>query len=206
LQLRRRLRSGFAASLTYTYSKSIDDDAYLGGAGPRRRAVRAGAVGEPVDAQSAAVAQNWLDPRAERSLSSFDQRQLLSVQGNTPAGRDWKAGTLLGGWRGRALKEWTVQSNLSYGSGLPETPLYPAAVPGTGIHRDHPARPDRRIDLQLGRAPAPERGAYCVCSACSRAVGHGGQRFDNRPGSTHADSQRWRAPSVRAENCISTWP
>ena len=33
LQLRRRLRSGFAASLTYTYAKSIDDDAYLGGQG-----------------------------------------------------------------------------------------------------------------------------------------------------------------------------
>ena len=33
LHLRRRLRSGLAASLLYTYSKSIDDDAYLGGQG-----------------------------------------------------------------------------------------------------------------------------------------------------------------------------
>ena len=33
LQLRRRLRGGFAASVEYTYSKSIDDDAYLGGQG-----------------------------------------------------------------------------------------------------------------------------------------------------------------------------
>src|SRR6202041_2857982 len=33
IQLRRRLRSGFTASLLYTYSKSIDDDAYLGGQG-----------------------------------------------------------------------------------------------------------------------------------------------------------------------------
>ena len=33
LQLRRRLRAGFAASLLYTYSKSIDDDATLGGQG-----------------------------------------------------------------------------------------------------------------------------------------------------------------------------
>jgi len=42
LQLRRRLRSGFTASLLYTYSKSIDDDAYLGGRrlgiGPERQA------------------------------------------------------------------------------------------------------------------------------------------------------------------------
>ena len=33
VQLRRRLRSGFTASLLYTFSKSIDDDAFLGGQG-----------------------------------------------------------------------------------------------------------------------------------------------------------------------------
>ena len=33
VQLRRRLRNGFTASLLYTYSKSIDDDALLGGLG-----------------------------------------------------------------------------------------------------------------------------------------------------------------------------
>lgn len=82
---------------------------------------------------SAAVAQNWLDPRAERSLSSFDQRQLLSVQAQYTSGQGLEGGTLLGGWRGRALKEWTVLGKLSFGTGLPETPLYPAAVPGTGF-------------------------------------------------------------------------
>jgi hypothetical protein len=35
--------------------------------------------------------------------------------------------------RVRALKEWTVLSTFTLGSGLPETPLYPAAVPGTGF-------------------------------------------------------------------------
>ena len=51
MQLRRRLRSGFAASLTYTYSKSIDDDAYLGGQGHiDREQRRPGAVGGSVDA------------------------------------------------------------------------------------------------------------------------------------------------------------
>lgn len=40
LELRRRLRAGFAATVEYTYSKSIDDDAYLGGQGIRREAVR----------------------------------------------------------------------------------------------------------------------------------------------------------------------
>ena len=37
VQLRRRLHSGFAASLQYTWSKSIDDDSLLGGQGPPPR-------------------------------------------------------------------------------------------------------------------------------------------------------------------------
>jgi hypothetical protein len=130
LQLRRRLRSGFAASLTYTYSKSIDDDAYQGGMG---HAIGSGGGTQSANltSPSAAVAQNWLDPRAERALSSFDQRQLLNVQGQYTSGQGLEGGALLGGWRGRALKEWTVQSTLSYGTGMPETPIYPATVPGT---------------------------------------------------------------------------
>jgi trimeric autotransporter adhesin len=131
LQLRRRLRSGFAASLAYTYSKSIDDDAYQGGLG-HTIASGSGTQSANLTSPSAAVAQNWLDPRAERALSSFDQRQLLNVTGQYISGQGLEGGTLLGGWRGRALKEWTVQSTLSYGTGMPETPIYPAAVPGTG--------------------------------------------------------------------------
>jgi hypothetical protein len=132
--LRRRLRSGFAASLSYTYAKSIDDDAYLGGQGHTQASTGGQAQSANLTNPTAAIAQNWLAPRAERSLSSFDQRNLLSVQGQYTSGQGLEGGTLLGGWRGRALKEWTVQSNLSYGSGLPETPIYSAAiVPGTGF-------------------------------------------------------------------------
>ena len=51
-QLRRRLRSGFAATLSYTFAKSIDDDAYLGGAGHTTRVEwRLGAVGVVVLSQ-----------------------------------------------------------------------------------------------------------------------------------------------------------
>jgi trimeric autotransporter adhesin len=130
LQLRRRLRSGFAASLAYTYSKSIDDNAYLGGQGHTQgSATQSANLATP----TAAIAQNWLDPQAERSLSSFDQRNLLNVQGQYTSGQGLEGGTLLGGWRGRALKEWTLQGTFSYGTGMPQTPLYPAAVPGTGF-------------------------------------------------------------------------
>jgi hypothetical protein len=42
-------------------------------------------------------------------------------------------GTLLSGWRGRLLKEWTLQTQITAASGLPETPVYLEAVQGTGV-------------------------------------------------------------------------
>jgi hypothetical protein len=120
LQLRRRLRSGFTATLLYTYSKSIDDDSALGGQGPN-------ATG----ASSTSTAQNWLDLSGERGLSTFDQRHLLNVQMQYTTGMGLGGGTLLNGWRGRAFKEWTFLSTLAVGSGLPETPIYFAVVPGS---------------------------------------------------------------------------
>jgi hypothetical protein len=50
-------------------------------------------------------------------------------------------GTLMSGWRGRVLKEWTVLTQITAGTGLPETPVYLAAVPGTGVTGT--IRPDR---------------------------------------------------------------
>ncbi len=133
LQLRRRLRSGFSASLTYTFAKSLDDDAYLGGVGHTTASSGGAAQSASLSFPSAAIAQNWRDPHAERSLSSFDQRQLMNLLAQYTSGEGLGGGSLLGGWRGRALKEWTLAGNLTYGTGSPETPLYPAAVPGTGF-------------------------------------------------------------------------
>ena len=141
LQLRRRLRAGFAASLLYTYSKSIDDDATLGGAGHQSSVSQtdfASSASSPTS--SAQIAQDWLDLKAERSLSSFDQRHLLNLQAQYTTGQGLEGGTLLGGWRGRALKEWTLLTQITVGSGLPETPLLPFAVSGTGWIG--PLRPD----------------------------------------------------------------
>ncbi len=138
LQLRRRLRSGFTASLLYTYSKSIDDDAMLGGQGPVSTNSQDNSsqndTSPPPAAptQTAAIAQNWLNLRGERSLSSFDQRHLLNLQAQYTTGQGLEGGTLLGGWPGRLLKEWTLLTRVTTGSGLPETPVYPAAIPGTG--------------------------------------------------------------------------
>ena len=128
LQLRRRLRSGFTASLQYTYSKSVDDDAMLGGQGPNAAGLTQ--TSTPATAQ---IAQNWLDLKAERSLYSFDQRHLLNAQLQYTSGMGKGGGTLLSGWRGTLLKEWTIVTQITAGSGLPETPVYLAAVPGTGF-------------------------------------------------------------------------
>jgi hypothetical protein len=126
LQLRRRLRSGFTASMDFTWAKAIDDDAQLGAEGytsPNNTS----ASGSP------AIAQNWRDPRAERSLSSFDQRRLLNVQLQYTTGMGMGGRTLMSGWSGRLLKEWTISTQIKSGSGLPETPLYMATTPGTAM-------------------------------------------------------------------------
>ena len=155
VQLRRRLRSGFTASLLYTFSKSIDDDASLGGEGHTVAAQSQGSTG-PSGGQSqgggtsgggggqsaappttstptAAIAQDWLNLHAERSLSSFDQRHLLNLQVQYTTGEGLGGGTLMNGWRGRFYKEWTVLTQVTVGTGLPQTPVFLAAVPGTGV-------------------------------------------------------------------------
>ena len=115
IQLRRRLHSGLTAGATYTFSKSIDDAA-LGGR----------------NQGTTFIAQNWLDLSAERGLSNFDQRHLLSSYVQYTSGMGIAGGTLVNGWRGALLKEWTIGTQITVGSGLPLTPLYFATVAGTG--------------------------------------------------------------------------
>jgi hypothetical protein len=135
LQLRRRLKGGFTASALYTYSKSIDNDATLGGQGHVGAASQGQAATDQVQSASPnlAVAQNWLNIRAERSLSTFDQRHLLNLQAQFTSGQGVDGGTLMTGWRGKLLKEWTLVTQFNLGTGMPQTPTYLAAVPGTGF-------------------------------------------------------------------------
>jgi hypothetical protein len=118
LQLRRRLRSGLTATAQYTFSKSIDDASALGAQSVTGRLP---------------VAQDWRNLGAERSLSSFDQRHLFDLQMQYTSGMGIAGGTLLRGWASGFFKQWTVTSHLTAGTGLPETPVYMAAVPGTAI-------------------------------------------------------------------------
>jgi hypothetical protein len=132
LQLRRRLRSGFTATALYTFSKSLDDDAFLGGEGYVSTTQQSQNMMQIAPPQTASIAQNWRNPKAERSLSTFDQRHLLSVVGQYTSGEGLRGGDLMNGWAGRLLKEWTLTAQLTAGSGLPETPVYLVPVPGAG--------------------------------------------------------------------------
>jgi len=111
LNLRRRLHNGFTASMTYTYSKSIDDVASAGGG-----------LGQP--------AQNWLDLEGERGLSSTDQRHVGDIALQYTSGMGMGGGTLLSGWRGKLIKDWTFLDNIHLGTGLPLTPIVPGLLGG----------------------------------------------------------------------------
>lgn len=145
VQLRRRLYNGLTAALLYTFSKSLDDDSALGGQGAS--AVTQNTPSSPFSSGTASpggtsqssgsgaltIAQNWLNLSAERGLSTFDQRHLLNVQVQYSTGMGLGGKTLMSGWNGTFFKEWTCLTQIAVGSGLPETPIYLTAVPGTGM-------------------------------------------------------------------------
>ena len=145
IQLRRRLHNGLTGTLQYTFSKSIDDDAMLGGQGAT--AVNQNTPQSPYSFNPSmtsgtnsssspatlTIAQNWLDLRGERGLSTFDQRHLLTAQLQYTTGMGLGGRTLMGGWQALLFKEWTFVTQINAGSGLPETPIFLAAVPGTGV-------------------------------------------------------------------------
>jgi hypothetical protein len=103
-QLNRRFHSGIMARTSYQFSKAIDD-AGTGGRGQG----------------NTPVAQNWLDLSAERALSSFDSRHNLSLtlQYSTGMGKD--AGTLIPGWKGALVKDWTFGPTITARTGNPFT-------------------------------------------------------------------------------------
>ncbi len=136
IQLRRRLHSGFTATVQYTFAKAIDDDAVLGGAGASASTPVASATPGAAAASSPRnllVAQNWQDLSAERGLSYFDQRHLFTSTIQYTTGMGMAGGTLLNGWRGTLFKGWLISTTISAGTGLPLTPAYLAPVQGTGI-------------------------------------------------------------------------
>jgi hypothetical protein len=117
LQLRRRLRNGLTWTTQYTLSKATDNATAFSG----------------VSLSGSAIAQDWTNVDAERAPSAFDQRHLLTVSVEYTTGVGVAGGGLLKGWKGAILKGWTTSAQLNAGSGLPFSPIYQTAVPGTGV-------------------------------------------------------------------------
>ena len=103
-QLNRRFHTGLMWRASYQFSKSIDD-AGTGGRGQG----------------NTPVAQNWLDLSAERGLSSFDSRNNLSMSVQYSTGMGTQGGTLVNGWKGALIKDWTISSDINLRSGTPFT-------------------------------------------------------------------------------------
>jgi hypothetical protein len=114
VQLNRRFRGGLSFNAMYVFSKAIDD----------------GATG------NALVAQNWQDLTAERAVSSFNRTHVLNLMGQYSTGMGRSGGTLVNGWKGALLKDWTVATNVTIASGMPLTAMAGGArsvTGGTGV-------------------------------------------------------------------------
>ena len=114
LRVNRRLRNNISANLQYTFSKSIDDSSTFGGAGNT-------------------VAQNANDLSAERGLSSFDRRHVLTLnyQFNSPVGGRnglFQNKAILE----KALKDWTLSGAVTAETGTPLTARVLGNISDTG--------------------------------------------------------------------------
>jgi Carboxypeptidase regulatory-like domain len=115
-QLQRRFRNGFSGNAVYTFAKGIDN------------AGNAGSFGTP--------AEVFTNTSLERALSSSSRKHVLNFNWQYSTGVGRGGGTLVQGWKGALLKDWTFTNNISVGSGIPLTPTVGgirAVTGGTGI-------------------------------------------------------------------------
>jgi hypothetical protein len=89
VRVRKRMSKGLGISASYVFSKSIDDASSIGGGGT-------------------VVVQNPFYLPGDRGLSSFDARHNLNLQLQYSSGTGLAGGTLLNGWRGALVKDWTL--------------------------------------------------------------------------------------------------
>ena len=104
LRLVRRFRKGMSANFLYTFSKSLDNASTFGGGG-------------------STVAQFDSDLSLERGRSSFDQRHLFQAYYYiaSPFGDSGSSYITMPGWRGKALRDWSLNGGITMRSGIPFT-------------------------------------------------------------------------------------
>jgi len=130
VQLMRRFRGGLSAGASYVFSKSIDDGGAGGGSGQ---------------------AQDWLNFKAERGLSSFDQRHNLNINFSYSTGQGRIGGGLLTGWRAHLFNDWTIMSQIQLASTTPMT----VTVAGNQLSRGAVSQTLRADATGIPLHPAP---------------------------------------------------
>lgn len=108
-QLNRRFRNGVSFNAQYIYSKAIDD---------------------------AVQAQNFLATSAERAVSATNHTHTANFMWQYSTGVGRGGGTLVNGWKGALLKDWTVTNMITLASGASLTPVVGgnlSTTTGTGI-------------------------------------------------------------------------
>ena len=133
----------------YTYSHAIDDAREWAGAARRRgRWRRTGSTWTP-----------------SAPIPAFDQRHRLTVSACSTPRQGTRGGTLLKGWKGALLKDWTSPPTSPWAAACPETPSCDRSVTGgTGVTGTAARRISPASDLSQHswlrssiRRPSPRR-------------------------------------------------
>jgi hypothetical protein len=174
MDLRRRLRGGWAVRSQITWAKAIDNASPGGGSQP------------------ALIAQNWADLASERGRSNFDQR----VTGRITADYTFRFNS---GWLQRFFDEWRLSSDLTIATGQPITPIDARPTGGTGflgsLRPDYTGAPLYEAPAGLKLNPAafsrPSAGAW----------GNAGRNIITGPRQFALNSSLWR--TIRIGDRIS---
>ncbi len=112
-QVGRNMSNGLSANAGIQTSRTIDNGGVVG--------------------MGTNIAQNWQDLNAEKATSGLVPKAQLNGNWQYSTGQGKGGGTLLKGWKGAALKDWTFTNGLTWRSGARLTATYSATVPGTGF-------------------------------------------------------------------------
>ena len=115
-QLGRNMASGLSASTNLVLTRFVDYGALgaISGAGT--------------------VAQNWQDLTAEKATSSLAPKAQINANWQYSTGQGKAGGTLVKGWKGALLKDWTLTNGVNWRMGAPLTAtIAGVTVGGTGI-------------------------------------------------------------------------
>ena len=104
-------------------------------------------------------------------------------------------GTLMTGWRGKVLKQWTLSSALSAGSGLPQTPIFLTTLPETGFTGT--IRPNRTAADLYAATNGYHLNAAAYATPAAGQFGNAGRYSIEGPNQVTLDSSLARVFKLR---------